>query len=240
MAFRNSNLPVWRYTNAWREIFARIFEDVETTLNLSPEWLVNPATNRRLKLDMLYPKIGVAVRFEGLQGKNRRQRPSLEEEIQQRTRDNARVEMCRNHGIELIVVDTTSEDPKPLFQAIELGLSRAGEQAHTLKLQQVLRRARTTASTIARRVKTNNDLATYADLWDDRQYRLAEPTPVAAAPPQTAKFKAGMEVEHSTFGPGVVIAIAARDEDTFVTVDFLTAGQKTLAASLVGDKLAPR
>jgi hypothetical protein len=38
----------------------------------------------------------------------------------------------------------------------------------------------------------------------------------------------------------VVIAIAARDEDTFVTVDFLTAGQKTLAASLVGDKLAPR
>lgn len=240
MAFRNGNLPVWRYTNAWRELFARIFEDVETNLNVSPEWLVNPATRRHLKLDMLYPKIGVAVRFEGLQGKNRRQRPSLEEEIQQRSRDNARVEMCRKHGIELIVVDTASEDPKANFQEIDLGLSRAGEQVNTLKLQQTLRQARTTASTIARRVKTNNDLSIYADLWEDRQYRLAEPDPIPASKPPRATFITGMAVEHTTFGPGVVIAVAHSTDDTLVTIDFVTAGQKTLAASLVGGKLTLR
>ena len=49
-----------------------------------------------------------------------------------------------------------------------------------------------------------------------------------------------MEVEHIIFGPGVVLAVAPGDADTFVTVDFVTAGQKTLAASLIGDKLWPR
>jgi hypothetical protein len=49
-----------------------------------------------------------------------------------------------------------------------------------------------------------------------------------------------MEVEHTAFGPGVVIAINPSGNDTLLTVDFITAGQKTLAASLVGDKLRPR
>jgi hypothetical protein len=49
-----------------------------------------------------------------------------------------------------------------------------------------------------------------------------------------------MEVEHTAFGPGVVIAATPSDDDTLVTVDFITAGQKTLMASLVADKLRPR
>ena len=77
MQLKGSNLPIWMVTNAWREIFARIFERVETQLNASPEWLVNPETHRHLKLDILYPKIGMAVRFEGLQGKHRKRRLSL-------------------------------------------------------------------------------------------------------------------------------------------------------------------
>ena len=51
MALDNDNLPTWLIINGWREIFARIFAEVETKFNVSPEWLVNPATKRHLKLD---------------------------------------------------------------------------------------------------------------------------------------------------------------------------------------------
>ena len=101
---RGSNLPIWMVTNAWREIFTRIFEGIETQFNVSPEWLINPTTNRRLKWDVLYPEIGVAVRFEGLQGKQRKRRPSLEEEAQERTRHDARIAVCQEHDIHLILV----------------------------------------------------------------------------------------------------------------------------------------
>lgn len=234
------DLPVWLKTNAWREIFARIFEGLDTKFNVSPEWLINPATNRRLKLDLLYPQIGLAVRFEGLQGKNRRQRPSLEEEIQQQTRDNARVEMCAAHGIELIAIDAAGENVKKVFQEIDLRLSRTGRQANNAGLGHRLRQARTTAASIARNIKSDDDLKLYADLWEDRQYQLAEPETVTAPARATVAFTTGMEVEHPSFGPGVVLAVDPSDNDTLVTVDFITAGQKTLVASLVAGKLLPR
>jgi hypothetical protein len=37
--------------NAWREILARTFDGFFEQDNVSPEWLINPATKRRLKLD---------------------------------------------------------------------------------------------------------------------------------------------------------------------------------------------
>ena len=54
--------------NGWREVLARIFDGFETEFGISPEWLINPETNRRLKLDYLFPDVGVAVRFVGLEG----------------------------------------------------------------------------------------------------------------------------------------------------------------------------
>ena len=53
--------------NGWREVLARIFDGFETEYGVTPEWLVNPDTNRRLKLDCLFPDVGVAVRFVGLE-----------------------------------------------------------------------------------------------------------------------------------------------------------------------------
>ena len=233
-------LTVWLQTNAWREILARIFAEWEPKINISPDWLVNPATNRRLKLDLLYPTLTLAIRFEGLQGKNRRRRLSVEEEQQQRTRDEARVELCRRHGIELILIDVTDSDPKGVFQRIDLGLSRVGQQSTDNALSKMIRQARATAAALGRRIKHSDDLKLYAELWEDRQYQVAEPstTPATSAPPPT--FVEGMAVEHIKFGPGVVLAVAPNDNDTLVTVDFGKAGQKTLAASLVGDKLLPR
>ena len=240
MASKRKTMPVWLITNAWREIFARIFDGVETKLNVSPAWLVNPTTNRRLKLDLFYPEIGVAVRFEGLQGKQRRQRPSLEEEIQQHTRDNARVTMCRANGVELIVVDTLDDNPYPVFQAIDVSLGRAKQVVQSKKLLDWIKQARTKASSIARRVRDSQDLKLYADLWEDRHYKMVESNQTSLAPRSKISLTEGMEVEHTKFGPGVVLTVAPGENDTLVTIDFITAGQKTLAASLVGDKLIPR
>ncbi len=240
MAQKQANIPIWMQTNAWREILARIFEGFDAEINISPDWLINPATNRRLKLDMLYPTLGVAVRFEGLQGKKQRRRLSLEEEVQHEHRHNARVELCRDHGIELIIISTTVEDVKTIFQDIDVRLSRVGSNNSDSEFTEQIRQARTTTSRISRRVGTFADLKAYADLWEDRQYQLLEYSPDTTTVPSTVDFTAGMEVEHSAFGPGVITAVTPNDDDTLVTVDFLTAGEKTLAASLVGDKLIPR
>ena len=233
-------LPLWVAANAWREIFARVFGHTEEKTNVSPEWLVNPATNRHLKLDLLYPEIGVAVRFEGLQGSRRRSRLSLEEEEQEHTRQTARIEMCRAHGVELIVI-LPDYTPPAVFRAVDMALSRVSQRATKAAVRQKINQARAAAADLARRVKTERDLALYADLWQDRQYQTATPPASTTAPARsTVRFKVGMEVEHTIFGPGVITAVTASGDDTMLAVDFITAGPKTLAASLVGDKLAPR
>lgn len=242
MALQSDSLPTWQITNGWREIFARIFAEVETKVNVSPEWLVNPATKRRLKLDLLYPQFGVAVRFEGAEIKQRRRRLSLEEEAQQRIRDDARVEVCQAHGIDLILVDLSLETPKPIFQDIDQKLSRASQRVKSAELRLKMRQARATASALARQAPSYSNFKLYADLWQDRQYQAVVPVsaPTEAQTKRAASFSVGMEVEHTSYGPGFVIAATPSGGDTLVTVDFITAGQKTFAASLVSDKLRPR
>ena len=240
MTKKTIELPIWQITNAWHEILARIFDDLAVNLNVWPEWLINPVTNRRLKLDLLYPQLGVAVRFEGLQGKQRRQRPDLEEEAQQKIRDNARVEMCRAYGIELIVVNLTEDSPKHTFRAIDICLSRAKERVTDEVLLQKIGQARATAADLARRINYPGGLKLYAELWEDRQYQFPKPTRTPAPVETLPAFTIGMEVEHTTFGPGVITAITGRDADTILTVNFVTTGQKTLMVSLLADKLRPR
>jgi hypothetical protein len=234
-----SSLRSWRVVNGWREIFARIFEEFTTEFNVTPAWLVNPATNRRLKLDLLYPDIGVAVRFEGLTGKQK-SRLSLEEEAQQRVRFDARVEVCWHNGIQLVVVDAHSEKTSRVFQQIDVALSRAAESEADADLLAKIRQARRMASSIGLKIKTAADLALYADLWTDRQYRVPEAAPTSESAGSPVEFVAGMAVEHAAFGAGVVISTEKSGGDTLITVNFVSAGQKTLAASLVAGKLQPR
>ena len=229
--------PVWVIANAWREILTRIFADIKTTTNASPEWLVNPVTNRRLKLDMLYPDIGVAVRIEGLTGKQRRQRRSLEEEEQEKNRRQARDEVCRVHNIELIVISLGNE-PKAAFRAIDAALGRAKQRAKDASAIRQISQSRATAAGLSHRILLERDLNLYADLWQDRQYQVPEPAAPKAAPSEIPAFEVGMEVEHTAFGPGVIVSVTPGDSDTLLSVDFVTAGQKILAASLVADKLS--
>jgi len=231
--------PAWVVANAWREILTRIFENIETKYNASPAWLVNPATKRRLKLDMLYPDIGVAVRIEGLTGKQRRQRLSLEEEDQQKIRLQAREEICRAHQIELIVISLGNE-PKAAFRAIDTALGRAKQQAKNSDTVQQINQARATAAGLSHRILAERDLNLYADLWQDRQYQVPEPIGTTAVSTEIPAYEVGMEVEHTIFGPGVIVSVTPGDNDTLLLVDFITTGQKTLAASLVIDKLSLR
>ena len=67
-------MSTYLYMMGWNEILARIFDGFTEQRNVSPPWLVNPATRRRLKLDLLFPDIGVAIRFAGIQAKGSRRK----------------------------------------------------------------------------------------------------------------------------------------------------------------------
>ncbi len=238
----------WINVNAWREVLARVFEGFAVQYEVTPDWLVNPGTNRRLKLDLLYPEVGVAIRFMGLQGTGRRQRPSLEEEEQQQDRDAARAALCEAHGISLVPIDLINGEPKAVLRELGMALSSASRRlvksslpsAEKGALAERTSRARSRLDDIARRVRRPEDLNPLAELWQDRQYAdAARPEPTAANGRARA-YAAGMAVRHSAFGDGVVESVRGAGDDRLVTVRFADGSQKTFAASLVGDKLVPQ
>jgi hypothetical protein len=237
----------WINTNAWREVLARVFDGFVVQHDMSPDWLINPDTNRRLKLDLLYPEVGVAIRFHGLQARGRRQRPSLEEEQQQKVRDAARAALCEAHGISLVGIDVVAGEPKAILRELSMALSNASRRLAKSNLRQAdkgvlierVSRARSRLDAIARRLRRPEDLKLYAELWQDRQYaQIPEPKPLAPdGKPLT--YAAGMTVRHPAFGDGIVQTVQPDGDDSLVTVRFADGTQKTFAASLVSDKLMP-
>ena len=232
--------------NAWREILARIFEGLTVQYNLSPAWLINPDTRRPLKLDMLFPDIGVAVRFQGLRGKQQRGPSNIQEQIQQRKRDENRDKVCADHGINLASLNLNAQEPSELFNALELTLSRASRrlakddthpEAEIMALRDHLSQVRGRASEIGYKIKENKDLLPYFDLWQDRQYREAvideTGKPTQTLPP----LKKGMLVEHTLFGLGEIQALEPSGDDSVVTIEFIEEGEKTFLASLLAGKI---
>ncbi len=238
----------WINVNAWREVLARIFDGFAVQYEVTPDWLVNPGTNRRLKLDLLYPEIGVAVRFMGLQGTGRRQRPSLEEEEQQQDRDAARAALCEAHGISLVPIDVVNGEPKAVLRELGTALSSASRRlaksslppAQKGALAERTSRARSRLDDLARRVRRPEDLNPLAELWQDRQYADAARTEPPPTNGRARAYAAGMAVRHAAFGDGVVEAVRGEGDDRLVTVRFADGSQKTFAANLVADKLMPR
>jgi len=238
---------IWINANAWREVLARVFEGFEVRHDVTPDWLVNPETNRRLKLDVLYPEIGVAVRLMGLRGKQRRQRLSLEEEMQQQARDAARIALCEAHGVSLVGIDVVTGEPKAILRELSAALSRANRRlaksdrppTEKVRLMEQVSQARSRLDAIARRLRRPEDLKLYAELWEDRQYTeipRPEPTPANG---RSQTYLPGMAVRHVAFGDGVVQAIRPDGDDRLVVVQFADGRRKTFAASLIGDKLTP-
>jgi len=232
--------------NGWREVLARIFTGLDASLGVIPDWLVNPDTGRRLKLDYLYPEVGVAVRFVGLEGTARKRRKSDEEVTDEAAREDARAAVCRGHGVILISIDPDGE-PREALRSLEMGLARAASQLalspapqnYKQKYMPLLGQARRVAGEFSGRLTTPEKLNLYAEMWWDRQAALTAKAPAGKPAAPVRKYKVGMEVEHIRFGPGRVTAVAPDGNDTKVTVLFVEAGERTFAASLVGDKLLP-
>ncbi len=239
--------------SAWREILMRIFGTLPVQENVTPEWLVNPATKRRLKLDKLYTDLGIAVRFEGLKAKGQG-RSSDWEAAEAEQRDGTREELCRRHGVELVRIDIDGEEPIKTLDALLRAIAHAGrtiEQsnrsaAEKARWMTTIGAARERANAIRTNVMRNSDdaMTALADGWRDRETTLATAPDPAPRPPPTAGDRLALHTEqrlvHDRFGAGVVTALAPNgDGDTKVTILFDGAGERTLLLSLAHDKLLP-
>jgi hypothetical protein len=239
---------MWVGPNAWREVLARVFDGFEMVENIAPEWLVNPATNRRLKLDLFYPQARVAVRFRGLPIRQRRQRPSEEEVRAQETRDDARTDICRAQGISLVNIDAVDADPRLVLGDLRMALARAARQvvqgelaaAEKTALTRKIAKAQAQLESIARNIRRPEDMAIYAELWEDRLYAGAGPEVREPGTVSVHRYQVGMSVRHTTFGEGKVLAVEPNTNDTFVVVRFADGVERKFAASLVEDKLVPQ
>ena len=120
-----------------------VFGDPAAMTGNAPMWVRAPLYSATTVLSLLAVGLysvrlrtgpfGVAVRIEGLTGKQGRRRLSLEEEDQERTRLQARAEMCRAHDIELIVIGL-GDEPKAAFRASLQTIADADGQTHTMSV----------------------------------------------------------------------------------------------------------
>jgi len=244
------------YTNAWREILARGFDGQEMQPNVSPEWLINPATRRRLKLDYLYPGIDVAVRFTGLTAKGQGRRSDWEA-LEDEQRDQTRVELCKEHGVQLAVIDP-ADDPVKQMDGLLTVLSRAsrvvaqGEKEKAAKKKAMNDLAKVIKETTRIRTsltqKPDQAMATLAESWRDREAGLSTELQQASTLAQTSangakaarKFKqldSGQRIAHSHFGQGVITAVEGEGAEMRITILFDGDRERTFLAPLVVDKL---
>src|SRR5689334_8927481 len=118
---------MYYYVMGWREALARILAGFTAQDNVSPPWLVNPNTSRRLKLDIFYPEIGVAVRFVGLLPKGQR-RQSDEEVEADETRNDVRAVVCRANNVSLVSIDPDSDEVQDGLNSIRSALAGASRR----------------------------------------------------------------------------------------------------------------
>lgn len=233
--------------NGWREILARTFEGFGEQDNVSPEWLINPTTKRRLKLDKYYPDAGLAIRFVGLVAKGQR-RQSDWEVMETENRDETRVELCRQHGVQLVLIDPADDPRKQLDQLLQ-ALTRASRTlaqsqsnlAHKQQWMPALNEARSRATRLHSSLGKNTEqmMHTLSESWRDREAALAlelqtgpAPLPKRTGPAPT--FIEGQRVQHERFGPGTISQVSA---DGKLTISFDGSQERTFAVEFVQDKL---
>ena len=241
--------------NAWREVFARVFDDEDLQSNVSPDWLINPATRRRLKLDYLCQSVGVAVRFAGLTGKGRRRRGDWEL-LEEEQRDQTRVELCRLHGIQLAVIDPFDDPVKQMDRFLSV-LSRA--RRLTALDGRSSREKGVSMDALAAAVRNANQLrfslsrnseqtvGTLAEAWRDREANIATslqeaaavkaPEPTRSQQRTLAQLACGQRIVHTHFGDGVVTEVSGEGVDKRIKILFDGDQERTFLASLLADKL---
>lgn len=242
--------------NAWREILARTFTGFREQDNVSPDWLVNPATKRRLKLDKYYPEAGVAIRFIGLTAKGQGRQSDWEVlEIEQR--DQTRAELCRTNGVQLATIDP-NDDPLKQFDNLLNILARASRllaqsdrpASHKQQWMPAMGAARERAVQLRGLLAKNPEqmMAAWAESWRDRESglsaALAAPAPSALAAKKTgtqasriATYRAGQRVRHERYGDGVITNVAGDKGEATISILFDAAQERSFLASLVQDKM---
>lgn len=243
---------VYLAISAWREILARTLDGFESQNNVSPDWLINPATKRKLKLDRYYPDLAIAIRFVGLTAKGQK-RQSDWEVLETQQRDQTRAELCKMNGIQLAILDPLEDPVKQLdrySRIIHKAHEIASESPRPKKRVTQLNKAKRTLSDLRGRLSKNPDqvLASLAESWRDRETSMAASLQAAGADTlkstksSAKKIKAlkslsvDQRVEHNRFGVGVITNIG-EDADPMISILFDGAEQKTFLASLVLDKL---
>ena len=239
--------------NGWREILARTFDGFIHQENVSPPWLVNPATSRRLKLDHYYPDAGIAVRFVGLTAKGQG-RQSDWEVMEEEQRDQTRAELCRLNSVQLCLVDPAGDVVQQLDNLL-LTLTRASRllaqskrtSADKQQWMPQLSEARSRATALRGRAHKDPEqtMATLADSWRDREANLAgqspPPTTLDKPPSPRARrrpaFRVGQRVAHTRFGQGVITGIAGQGEEETLSILFDGDAPRQLLSQLVMDKL---
>jgi len=235
--------------SAWREILARTFEGFSEQDNVSPDWLVNPATHRRLKIDKLYPEAGIAIRFVGLTAKGQGRQSDVEL-MDAEERDRIRTELCRLNGVQLVAVDPAEDIVKQMDGLIS-ALSRASRQLAQSdrpakeKSQRMppLAAARDRAEELRRRLSRDTEqmAANLADSWRDREagvsLELSAPATVPTAAPVNLVLSTGQRVRHTRFGEGVVTRIDGSGGSAMISILFDAAQERTFQADLLGNKI---
>ena len=199
-----------------------------------------------LKLNYMYPQIGVAVRLEGLRGRDQRRGPDEAEQATLRERESARERQCESHGVRLLHFDVYDE-PQGVFRALQATLSWALRQAATaelppdgkLHLMEMLRQARACCDEMHAKVRSARDLGTWAELWVDRAYKEARSAPAPLSSGPVPRYVLNMKVRHPAFGTGRVIAQVDEEGDQIITVRFDSGDERQFLARLVADKLRP-
>jgi len=234
--------------SAWREALARIFDGFAAQDNVSPDWLVNPATNRKLKLDKVYPDIAIAIRFVGLTAKGQGRQSDLEV-LENEERERARAELCRAHGVHLASIDPAEDSVKQMDGLLSV-LARASRSMansdrpapEKATLMTALAAARSRAEQLRNRLAQNPEqmVENLAAGWRDREASLAvalSTSAVASGQAVAVVLATGQRVRHTRFGEGVVTRIDGSGPEAMVAILFDAAQERTFRADLLADKV---
>jgi hypothetical protein len=219
--------------NAWLEIVERILGEFHVVENATPDWLVDSETGRRFKVDRLYPELGLAIRFKGslgLPGVAALDEIDLMEEA---ARDEMRAELCRQAGIMPVMINTDSDAPREALDEVLTALSAAARRiaqrrvAQEAKLDLLPRvaAAKTTCQEIMDVVSSPEDLVSFAEAWEDRQF--AEESAASLL-----NLQPGMAVRHSKYGKGLVLRVVpgGEQDEAEIVVQFSNGTMQTFTA----------
>lgn len=246
-----NNFSIHLTMNAWNEILARTFVDFDGQTNVSPDWLINPATKRKLKLDRFYPDAGIAIRFVGLTAKGQR-RQSDWDAMETEQRDQTRVELCRVNNVQLAVISPIDEPVKQIDNFVST-LSRASRvlaqskrpDKEKQKLMPALSKSRTQLGDLRSLINKNPEqmMANLAEAWRDREAGMVaeldklKREPKKKRKQKTLKLATEQRVRHERFGEGVVTNLAGSGDDATLSILFDAAEERTFLLTLVSDKL---